>query len=115
MKKQINLINTTLVTMGLLVSTSAMADSPFDDSASASSIQACVAEVSAQANYDSGTVVQHEVESSPRPITGHKLHIDTKVFGVDGKQVIREYAATCITGRDGSPLSLRIKQVNIGA
>ncbi len=115
MKQQHTLISTTLATLGLVLSASSMADSPFDDSASASSIEACVAQVAAQANYEDAVGVRHEVESLQRRTAGHKLHIDTKVFGGSDGLVLREYAATCIIGRDGAPLSLRIKQVNTEA
>jgi hypothetical protein len=115
MKKQHTLVNTTLATLGLFLSASSMADSPFDDNASASSIEACVAQVSTQANYEDAVGVRHEVETQQRRTGGHRLHIDTKVFGDSDGQVIREYAATCIIGRDGTPVSLRIKQVNTEA
>ena len=96
--------------MGVFLSTGSMAASPFDEAASDSSIEQCVAQIGEQANYADASGVRHEVATMKRRTVGHLLKVDTKVYGDEDGQVIREYATTCVIGRDGVPLNLRVKQ-----
>ena len=67
----------------------------FTKDAPQSSVDTCLAEVSANANYENGTTVYHNVETEERRTSGHKMSIQTLVYGNDGETVLREYAAHC--------------------
>ena len=108
-------LRASLTVVGLFLSVGAMADSPFDERVSASSIEQCVAQVSTQANYDDARGVRHEVTELNRQTKNQILRIESKVFSRDSGEVIRAYAATCVIGRDGSPKSLRISQTDTEA
>ena len=110
MNKQNRAVTITLAVMGFFLSTGSMAASPFDEAASDSSIEQCVAQIGDQANYADASGVRHEVATLKRQVVGQWLKIDTKVYGDEDGQVIREYATTCVIGRDGVPLNLRVKQ-----
>lgn len=113
MNKQNRAVTISLAAMGVFLSTGSLAASPFDEAASERSIEQCVAQIGEQANYDDASGVRHEVATLKRQVVGQLLKIDTKVYGGDEDgQVIREYATTCVIGRDGAPLTLRIRQTN---
>lgn len=76
-------------------------------------VDACVAAVTAQADYSDAMRVRHDIESSERRSIGHKLVIDTKVYGDRG--VLREYRAVCVVTRDAEPLSFEIQEIASGA
>tara|TARA_R110002096_G_scaffold101547_4_gene224555 strand:+ start:9275 stop:9613 length:339 start_codon:yes stop_codon:yes gene_type:complete len=79
----------------LAVCGSAFALPGFSEQAPASSIEICVAQISAQANYEHAARIRHEVDSKARRVGGHTIKVDTTVFGADGRAVIREYATVC--------------------
>ena len=110
MNTQKRAVTFTLAAMGLFLSAGSMAASIFDEAPSDSSIEQCVAQVGNQANYDHASYVRHDVATTKRRSVGHRLKIDTTVYGGEDGQVIREYAATCVVGRDGVPVKFRIKQ-----
>ncbi len=95
MKISKHVVTTTLAAAGLFISSSALAIPGFSEDAPRGTIDICVAQIADQANYENATRVRHEVESRQRRISGHILKIDTTVFGVDGEEIIREYATTC--------------------
>ena len=95
MKITKHVITTTLAAAGLFISASIQAMPGFTADAPQSTIDFCVALIADHANYDNATRVRHEVESRQRRISGHILKINTTVYGVDGEEVIREYATTC--------------------
>ena len=90
-----HVITTTLAAAGLFISASIQAMPGFTEDAPQSTIDICVAQIADHANYNNATRVRHEVESRQRRISGHILKINTTVYGVDGEEVIREYATTC--------------------
>jgi hypothetical protein len=60
-------------------------------------------------NLEDAKSVIHNVETKERRVSGHKMHIQTLVYG-DGEELIREYAANCsINGKD-EILRFRIHQ-----
>lgn len=79
----------------LTVSSNAYAVPGYEDEAPRSSIELCVAQISANANYEDASRVRHNVSSRQRRVSGHRISVDTKVFGADGFEVIREYATVC--------------------
>jgi hypothetical protein len=112
MKKQNTVVTSSLAVVGLFLSTGSIAASPFDEGPSDSSIKECVAQIADQANYDDAAGVRHEVATKERKVSGHLLMIDTKVYDQINGEVVREYAATCVVGRNGNQLSFKIKQID---
>jgi len=90
-----------LTLIGLFAANIALALPGFEEDAPRSSIDTCVAAVSAQADYTDGRSVLHNVETEGRRVSGHYLSIQTLVFGDDGDTLIREYKTNCaINGQD---------------
>lgn len=80
----------------LFVANVALAMPGFSKDAPQSSVDTCLAEVGSNANYADGATVYHNVETEERRVPGHKMSIQTLVYGVDGETVLREYAAHCV-------------------
>ncbi len=95
MKINKHAVMTTLAAAGLFLSSSVLAIPGFTEDAPQSTIDVCVAQIAVQANYENAGLVRHYVESRQRRFSGHILKINTTVYGVDGEEVIREYATTC--------------------
>jgi len=90
-----------LTLIGLFTANVAFALPDFTTEAPQSSVDTCVAQVGLQANYDAAGSVVHNVETSDRPVSGHKMRIRTMVLAEDGDTVIREYFTSCaINGHD---------------
>ena len=106
-------VSTSLAIAGLVVSSSAFALPLASEQAPESTIKQCIAEVAEHANYEDAGRVRHVVDSKERRFSGHKLIIDTTVFGIDGSEVIREYATVCSVS-DGAELRhFKIKEKSI--
>jgi hypothetical protein len=89
-----------LILIGLFAANIAFALPEFTKDAPQSSIDTCVAEVDSFANLEDAKAVVHNVETRERRVSGHKMHIQTLVYG-EGDRLIREYAANCsINGQD---------------
>jgi hypothetical protein len=112
MIRQTRVIRSTVAAIGLFLSAGTMAAPAFGEDASDSSIEQCVAQIADQANYNDASRVQHHVAPLKHRTVGQLLKIDTRVYGDEDGQVIREYAATCVIGRDGTPLMIRIRQID---
>ena len=98
MKNQKILISLTLI--GLFAANVAFALPEFKKDVPQSSIDSCIAEVDSFARLDDAKSVVHNVETRERRVSGHKMHIQTLVYG-EGEELIREYAANCsINGKD---------------
>ena len=98
-----------LTLIGLFAANVAFALPEFTKEAPQSSIDTCVAEVDSFAFLEDAKSVIHNVETKERRVSGHKMHIQTLVYG-DGEELIREYAANCsINGKD-EILRFRIHQ-----
>lgn len=95
MKIRKSAVSTSLAIAGLVISSSAFALPLATEQAPESTVKQCIAEVAEQANYEGAGRVRHVVDSKERRVSGHKLIIETTVFGVDGSEVIREYATVC--------------------
>ncbi len=96
--------------ISLFAANMAMALPGFDDEAPQRSVDACVAAVDAQADYDQGTKVLHNVETSKRRVSGHIMSIQTLVYGGDGDTLIREYKTNCAINDDDEIKRFRIRQ-----
>ena len=105
--------STSLAIAGLVISSSAFALPLASEQAPESTIKQCVVEVAEHANYEDAGRVRHVVDSKERRVSGHKLIIDTTVFGIDGSEVIRAYATVCSVS-DGAKLrKFKIKEKSI--
>ncbi len=102
-----------LAVAGLVVSSGASAMPGFSDPAPMSSIQVCVAEIGERANYDGAVRVRHDVNSKERRVSGHKIMIDTTVFGADGNEVIRAYATVCAVSDQSETKKFRFREKSI--
>jgi len=90
-----------LALVGLFAANIAFAVPGFTTEAPQSSVDTCVAQVADSANYDAAATVVHDVETSDRRISGHKMRIRTSILAEDGETVIREYFTSCaINGQD---------------
>ena len=92
---------------GLFVADFAMGAPNFDEKVPQSSLDACVAEVSNNADYDGASEVLHFVESKPRSISGFTVWIRTEVY--NGESVIREYRSKCAINRLDQIRNFRIR------
>ena len=111
--KSSNAVAVSLTVAGLLVSSSVFALPGFTEKAPRSSIESCVAEISEQANYQDAGRVRHEVDSKKRPVSGHKIMIDTTVFGADGEVVIRAYKTFCAVSDKAETKRFTIKEKSV--
>ncbi len=96
--------------IGLFAANGAMALPGFDEEAPKSSVDACVAAVDAEADYDESARVLHNVETSKRRVSGHIMSIQTLVYGPDGNTLIREYKTNCAINDNNEIKRFRIRQ-----
>jgi hypothetical protein len=106
-------ISTTLAIVGLVISSSAFAQPGVSEQPPESSVKQCVAEIGEQANYVDASRVRHVVEFKERRNSGHSFYIDTIVFGIDGNEVIREYATVCAVSDKAVTKRFKIKEKSI--
>lgn len=102
-----------LAVAGLVLSGSAFALPGFSEQAPESSVKQCVAEIGEQANYENAGRVRHVVDSKERRVSGHTITVETTVFGVDGYEVIREYATVCAVSDKAETKHFKIKEKSI--
>ncbi len=103
----------TLTLASLFVANAAFAVPTLNAEAPEKSVDTCVAEVSSNADYDAAGKVQHNVASKPRSVSGHKISIDTVVFGADGETVIREYTSSCAINKQAEIKFFKIRQTGV--
>ena len=96
--------------IGLFAANIAMALPGFDEEAPQRSVDTCVAAVDAQADYDDGARVLHNVETTKRRVSGHIMSIQTLVYGEDGDTLIREYKTNCAINDDNEIKRFRLRQ-----
>ena len=106
-------VSTSLAIAGLVITSSAFALPENSEQPPESSIQQCVAEIGEHANYNSASRVRHVVDFKERRFSGHKFYIDTTVFGIDGSEVIREYATVCSVSDEAETKRFKIKEKSI--
>jgi hypothetical protein len=103
------------ITKALFVSTflfahgSVLASPLIDRPVPPESVQACVAEINAQADYRGAARVVHNVDVEQRRPTGHALKIQTLVLNADGETTLRSYATDCTVTPRHVPLHIRIR------
>jgi len=106
-------VSASLAIAGLVFTSNAFALPGLSKPAPESTIQICVAQIGEQANYQDAGRVVHKVETKERRVSGHKLTIDTTVFGADGAIVIREYATICAVSDDSVTRKFKIRQKSL--
>ena len=90
-----------LTLIGLFAANVAFALPGISTDAPQSSVDTCIAQVDSNADYEAAASVVHDVETSDRRVSGHKMRIRTMVLAEDGESVIREYFTSCaINGQD---------------
>ncbi len=99
--------------IGLFAANVAMALPGFDEDAPQSSVDTCVAAVDAQADYNDGTKVLHNVETTKRRVSGHIMSIQTLVYGQDGDTLIREYKTNCAINDDNEIKRFRLREKGV--
>ncbi len=78
-------------------------------------INACVAAIADQANYDGATYVRHTVVGVKERTVGYKLTIETSVYSDNGDTAIREYATSCVVNGNNAPMKFSISESDVGA
>ncbi|MEL7187841.1 MAG: hypothetical protein AAFN50_15640 [Pseudomonadota bacterium] len=96
--------------LGLFAANVAMALPGFTKDAPQSSVDTCLAEVSANADYKNGSTVYHRVETEEHRVAGHKMNIQTLIYDADGETVIREYATHCAINDKDEIRRFKIRQ-----
>lgn len=86
-----------LALAGLFVVDLALASPYLNDEAPQRTLDACIAEVSNNANFDGASEVTHLVESKPRSVSGFTVRIRTEVY--EGESLIRQYRSNCAINR----------------
>lgn len=94
-----------LAALGLLSVTAARAS----DLAPQPKIDACVAAVSARADFSDASVVRYDIVSEQHRPRRHRLVIDTRVY--DGNEMLREYEAVCIVATDAEPVKFELNEI----
>ena len=94
----------------LLSGGSAIASDDYDV-AFAKEVDACLAAVNEQVDYDDATRVRHNVVELQNTFSGYVLAIDTQVFTDTDEIAVREYASKCIAKDDGKPRKFSINKV----
>jgi len=102
-------VTTTLI--GLFAANVAFALPSFETEAPQSSIEKCVAEVSSNADYADANGVEHKVKTAPRSVSGHRVSIQTLVYGDNGDTIIREYKTNCAINKQEQIRYFKIRQM----
>ena len=103
-----------LALVGLFVSSVALAATASDD-VPRDSIDSCVAEIRANADYSDAGRVRHDLKHIGYRSLAHKLRISTAVYDESGEDVIRAYSTKCIVYGDDAPVFFKIEAINEGA
>ena len=98
-----------VILTGLLAANIAFALPGFEKDAPQSSVDTCVAAVADSVDYANAKSVLHNVETERRRFSGHKMTIQTLVFG-EGNEVIREYRSRCAIDGNDEIKGLRIRE-----
>ena len=114
MKTATTKVSISLALVGLFVSSVALAGFAPDEPPS-ESIDSCVAEIRANADYTGASRVRHELTNTGYRSLAYKLRISTSVFDESGENVIRAYSTKCIVYGDNEPVFFEIEATNDGA
>ena len=93
----------------LFAAGAAYASPLIDRPVSPEGVEACVAEINAQANYTGAARVVHNVDVKKRRPLGHSLSIETLVLKADGETPLRSYATDCTVTPRHVPLRVSIR------
>ena len=103
-----------LAIVGLFVSSVALAG-PVSDVPSDESVNSCIAEIRANADYSDAGRVRHDLSQIGHRSLAYKLRISTTVYDLAGENVIRAYSTKCIVYGDEEPAFFRMEETNEGA
>jgi hypothetical protein len=76
-------------------------------------VDACVAEISRQADYDEAARVRHEFTSATERSVGYVFEINTKVYATGSGAVVREYESVCVATGGRKPSKFRIAEKGV--
>ena len=106
-------VTLSLASFGLFLSAAATAGTFLAaEEAPIRSVESCVAEIGEHADYSNAGRVRHVVVNTGRRSLAYKLRIETKVFGAEDDEVIREYTTKCIVYGDNKPVRFRIREIS---
>ncbi len=105
-------VTLSLASFGLFLSAAATAGTLAAEEAPSRSVESCVAEIGEHADYSNAGRVRHVVVNTGRRSLAYKLRIETKVFGAEDDEVIREYTTKCIVYGDNKPVRFRIREIS---
>lgn len=103
-------IAVSLTLVALFAANVAFAVPGFTTDAPQRSVDTCIAQVGTAADYEAGASVVHDVETSDRRVSGHKMRIRTMVLAEDGATVIREYFTSCAINDQNEIQRFKIRQ-----
>lgn len=107
-----NMNRQTLAATMLLMSSTAVVASDYEQVAFADEAKSCIAEVNQSIDYDDATRVLHNVVELKNTFSGYVLSIDTEVFTDSDAIAARKYAAHCIAKADARPKKFTIQKVS---
>ena len=97
-----------LALFGLAFTSTAVADGHRDYRTN-EQIEACVAEISARADYSDATHVVHRVSRlKQRNYEELEIKVSTEIYGESDDVKLRTYAASCVTATMGNLVKFRI-------
>jgi hypothetical protein len=76
-------------------------------------VNACVNEISRQADYNEASKVRHDFTSATERSVGYVFEINTKVFATGSGAVIREYDSVCVATGGRIPSKFRIVEKGV--
>lgn len=105
-----------LAGLGLTLSSDALAGSERVMARTNPHIEACVAEISKQADYSNATRVVHEVDwLNQKNLVELEIGITTSVFYDDDETTVRTYRTACTTGNLAQVVKVRVTETKARA
>jgi hypothetical protein len=102
-----------LVSLGLTLTCDAHAESDRVIKRTDSQIEACVAEISKEANYAGATRVVHVVDRlNQKSLVELDIGVTTSVYAGDDKVAVRTYRTACTTGHFADVVKLRVAETD---
>ena len=107
---KISKTNVSIALMGLFAANVALAVPGFSTEAPQASVDACIAAVKENVSFEEAGSVLYNVETEDRRVSGHKMSIQTLVYGDTDESLIREYKAVCAINDDAEIKMFNIRQ-----
>ena len=106
----INKSTVSVALIGLFAASVATALPGFSSDAPKASVDTCLEQVNAHADFNGAGSVQHTVETEDRRVSGHKMSIDTIVYQAESENVLRRYKAFCAIDDNADIQRFKIRQ-----